>query len=302
MHQKSFERADRVFIGMPVFNGSRFIRDAIDSILSQTFTHWVLLISDNFSTDETGEICLRYCQEDPRLSYVKQPQNLGAVQNFKFLLEKASSEYFMWMACDDVLHPEYLGAAIANLDRCDRIGMFFSNIVNIDGHGAIVRRYPSMNRLSGEAGIKTVIRYVMSPEVMGKANLFYSVVRLPLYQLAWKASPLREEMPCSDMSFVLAALSRGGIAIDERVLFHKRYVRPDDTLDQPHEVQIGSVWRHHLHPKEFLNHFVLTVNALRGTNLALITCLAMMFRFMEVVAGRILLKVESLLMFRSHSG
>ena len=93
---------------MPVFNGEKFIKNAIDSILSQTFKNFELIISDNASTDSTSKICEEYALKDNRIRYFRQSQNFGAVKNFQFVLEQAKCEYFMWTAADDIRHKLFL--------------------------------------------------------------------------------------------------------------------------------------------------------------------------------------------------
>lgn len=97
-----------VSIGMPVYNGATTLEQAIESILTQTFHDFELIISDNASSDSTEEICRRYVAADPRVSYVRQPQNIGAENNFLFVMESASAPFFMWAAADDVRCPEYV--------------------------------------------------------------------------------------------------------------------------------------------------------------------------------------------------
>ena len=91
-----------VSIGMPVYNGETYIREALDSLLQQTFTDFELIISDNASTDGTGVICKEYAFGDSRIRYIRQATNLGAVGNFEFVLNEARGEYFMWAAHDDL--------------------------------------------------------------------------------------------------------------------------------------------------------------------------------------------------------
>lgn len=90
-----------VSIGMPVYNGEPFIREALDSLLDQTFTNFELIISDNASTDGTEAICREYASKDERIRYVRQTENRGALANFQFVLDEAVGEYFMWAAHDD---------------------------------------------------------------------------------------------------------------------------------------------------------------------------------------------------------
>lgn len=97
-----------VSIGMPVYNGEKYLRDALDSLLSQTFSDFELIISDNASTDNSGNICLEYASKDNRIRYIRQPDNIGAAANFKFVFDKAGSEYFMWAACDDIRSSNFI--------------------------------------------------------------------------------------------------------------------------------------------------------------------------------------------------
>src|SRR4051812_40201078 len=98
-----------VTIGMPVFNGARFLERAIDTTLSQDFTDFELVISDNASTDATEDICRSYLARDPRIRYERLPQNRGAAWNFGNVLVRAdpSSRYFKWSAADDEHAPNY---------------------------------------------------------------------------------------------------------------------------------------------------------------------------------------------------
>ena len=98
-----------VSIGMPVYNGEKYIREALDSLLAQTFTDFELIISDNASTDDTGVICREYAARDPRVRYVRQSENRGAMANFQPVLDKARDEYFMWAAANNRWDGAWLG-------------------------------------------------------------------------------------------------------------------------------------------------------------------------------------------------
>ena len=97
-----------VSIGMPVYNGEKSIREALDSLLAQTFTDFELIISDNASTDATESICREYAARDSRINYVRQKENIGGCANFQFVLDKAHGRYFMWAAADDVRSTDFI--------------------------------------------------------------------------------------------------------------------------------------------------------------------------------------------------
>ena len=97
-----------ITIGLPVCNGENYIREAIDSVLAQTFGDFDLLISDNASSDATENICRAYARRDPRIRYIRQESNIGAIANFKFVAGQARAPLFSWLAHDDRLRPEYL--------------------------------------------------------------------------------------------------------------------------------------------------------------------------------------------------
>lgn len=110
-----------VSIGMPVFNGERFIRQAVDSLLAQDHEHLELIISDNGSEDATAAICRQYAAKDPRVQFHRSPSNVGATANFNRVFELSSGDYFMWAAHDDFWAPEFVRTCLELLLERDSI-------------------------------------------------------------------------------------------------------------------------------------------------------------------------------------
>jgi glycosyltransferase involved in cell wall biosynthesis len=106
----------RISVTLPVFNGERYVAQAIRSILDQTYRDFELIISDNASTDRTEDICRCFVAQDERIRYVRQPRNIGASPNFNVCFALASGEYFKWAAHDDYLEPQYLAECVRALD------------------------------------------------------------------------------------------------------------------------------------------------------------------------------------------
>jgi len=105
-----------VSIGMPVFNGEKFIRKRLDSVIEQTFKDFELIISDNSSTDSTPVICEAYSKKDKRIRYFRQKKNMGATWNFNFVLQEAKFKYFVWAAVDDLWESNFLEKNIEILE------------------------------------------------------------------------------------------------------------------------------------------------------------------------------------------
>jgi len=132
----------RVSIGMPVFNGERFIRAAIESVLAQTFGDWELVISDNASTDNTPAIAREYAESDQRIRLLVQPENLGAAPNFNATFAATGGEYFMWLPHDDTIHPEWVAQCVAVLDTEPDVQLVYGQELSMDEHGEVVGERP----------------------------------------------------------------------------------------------------------------------------------------------------------------
>jgi glycosyltransferase involved in cell wall biosynthesis len=129
------ESAPRVSIGMPVYNAGRFLRAALDSILSQTFEDFELIISDNGSIDSTQEICKEYAAKDARIAYYRNDKNRGASWNYNRVTELAKGVYIKHAAHDDLLAPEYVARCVEVLDREPSVVLCYPRTTFIDEQG-----------------------------------------------------------------------------------------------------------------------------------------------------------------------
>ena len=131
-----------VTIGMPVYNGERFVRQAIESVLAQTFVDFELLISDNASTDGTANICSELAAKDTRIRLVRQSANIGAFRNFRHVTDHAAAPLLVWLAHDDVLDSGYTERCVQQMRSNDRSVLVSSDFLIIDeGGNAIGTEY-----------------------------------------------------------------------------------------------------------------------------------------------------------------
>jgi glycosyltransferase involved in cell wall biosynthesis len=131
----------RVSIGLPVFQGAKYLRDALDSIVAQTYGDFELLISDNGSTDETEDIVRSYAARDRRIRYARHGQNIGAAKNLNHVFQLATGEYFRWAAHDDILAPDCLAKCVEVLDGDRSVVLCHSRAKVIDERGSVIEEY-----------------------------------------------------------------------------------------------------------------------------------------------------------------
>lgn len=128
------EKRPLVSVGIPCYNRPDGLKRTLDCILGQTYKNLEIIISDNCSQNpEMKIIGETYCSRDERIRYIRQPENKGALNNFKFVLKEAKGEYFMWAADDDEWLPEFIEA----------------NVNNIKDAGSCFTGYIIRNRFSG---------------------------------------------------------------------------------------------------------------------------------------------------------
>lgn len=124
-----------VSIGIPVYNGGQHIRQAVESLLAQSYANCQLQISDNASTDDTEEICRFYLTKDARVRYHRNPSNVGMKENWRRVLQLASGDYFMWAACDDYWSPNYIETLVECLQAHPRAILAAGKTLYVDAQG-----------------------------------------------------------------------------------------------------------------------------------------------------------------------
>jgi glycosyltransferase involved in cell wall biosynthesis len=135
----------RVSICLPVYNGEKYLRECIRSILEQTFQNFELIISDNASTDGTGDICHAVVSCDHRVRYVRSDQNRGLAWNHNRAFDLARGSYVMWINHDDILAKDYLSRCFEVLEQDPGIVLCFTNSNDIDEKGNLIRKLELQN-------------------------------------------------------------------------------------------------------------------------------------------------------------
>lgn len=213
------DRPPRVSIGLPVYNGERFIRATIDSILAQTFTDFELVICDNASTDSTERICREYASRDNRIRYIRHARNLGPAGNYNSCFEHSRGEFFRWAAADDLIAPELLQLSVDALDRDSAAIGVYPNSREIDADGKPLFDHNTPVDLANPSAAQRLSSYVFVDHRQGAGAVLWSLVRCDVLR-RW--SPLKGSFPSADRVFMTNLLLSGRLLLLTPILFFNR--------------------------------------------------------------------------------
>lgn len=166
----------RLTFGIPVYNGERYLPDALRSIQGQTLTDIRIVISDNGSTDGTEEICRDAAGTDDRIRYLRSDINHGGIWNYRRVASACDTELFSYMAADDVKLPEFASETIAALDSAgDGAVLALPATSLIDGDGRV---YEDLNDSSLGLDAPTPHERVRNLLRTQAAHAMYGVMRV----------------------------------------------------------------------------------------------------------------------------
>jgi glycosyltransferase involved in cell wall biosynthesis len=142
----------KVSVCMPCYNRQDYIAEAIESVLSQSFRDFELIIVDNCSDDDTPKIVQKYADKDKRITFVRNPRNLGLCSSLNILLLTARGEYIKYCFSDDILAPECLDVFVNIMDKHPNVSLITSYSKYIGDNSGIRGEgfFPGTGELDGK--------------------------------------------------------------------------------------------------------------------------------------------------------
>jgi glycosyltransferase involved in cell wall biosynthesis len=137
------DKSPLVSIGMPLYNEERYLRQTLESLISQDYANFELIISDNRSVDGTSNICQEYAAKDQRVHYYRNEINIGAAGNFQRVFELAQGDYFVWVAGHDLWHRTFLSRCLEILSQDASIVLCYPQALWINTDGQPLGLIPS---------------------------------------------------------------------------------------------------------------------------------------------------------------
>ena len=131
----------KVSIGIPTYNrADGYFKETLESALAQTYPDIEIIVADNGSTDNTGELVASY--EDPRIKYYRQEKNIDPNDNFNFCLQQAKGDYFLLLHDDDLIDPDFVEACMKEARGRIDLGVIQSGTRLIDHKGRVLHESP----------------------------------------------------------------------------------------------------------------------------------------------------------------
>lgn len=155
-----------ISIVIPSYNGQKFIKEAIDSVISQSYKNWELILVDDGSKDQTAEIMKKYCNQYTNIFFCQHIKNLGVSSALNTGFKKAKGCYHSWISDDNIFKNDALEIMVKEIMSSDNIDIVYTNHDIIDEKGLFIN-----TNKAGEAR-KIVFRYVIGPCFLYKSSCY----------------------------------------------------------------------------------------------------------------------------------
>lgn len=211
----------KITIGIPVFNGEEFIAKTLYKLINQSYSNIEIIISNNKSTDKTLEIIQKYQKVDLRIKVINQSKHMKSVDNFRYLIDKSTGEYFMWLSHDDYFDNNYIENCLPYLQKDCAV---FGNVQYINEFGKNINKI--QNKRTFRFNNKSLInkfKYVFYPSLSGKMILFWSI--FPLHALKKHKKDLKNnfgDIDYFDLPFIYCCLDSINFISVQNIFFYKR--------------------------------------------------------------------------------
>ena len=259
------EQQPLVSVGIPSYNRPEGLRRTLECMTQQTYRHLEIIVSDNCSSsDATEKVVQEFIENDSRVRYHRQRKNIGAVNNFGYLLEQSEGAYFMWAADDDAWESTYVYDMLELLEKDESASVAFSFFdVHDMATGSVTDRYNDyLLELPSEDLYTRLKQFLLQPVEHGKANIIYGLMSREIALSAWRSVIGRQNgkvMPWAiDILFVFYLLSSGNLAIKREILTHTSQ-QPDSVGNQEIDKALSNKLRLYKLLKDYYHGFRKTI-------------------------------------------
>ena len=229
----------RVGIGATLYNRAKHLKEALDSLLGQSFSAFRLVLVDDGSTDETEQICREYAARDPRVTYVRNEQRLGMVGAWRRAFELAAGagdvEYFAWASDHDRWNEHWLRTLVEVLDTRPGVVLAYPLTQRISPEGAPLSKPARFFETVGMRDVRARWLEMSASRSVAAGDMVYGLARVD----AMKAAGVFREVLSPDRLLMAELTIQGEIRQVPQVLWYRRQfptgsiVRQRETLFRP---------------------------------------------------------------------
>lgn len=211
LNLKNMSKPPKLSILVPTYNYAAYLPQALQSVLTQDFSDFELIISDNASTDNTAEIIQMFLERDTRIRYIRQPQNYGMVANWNLCLQEARGEYVYFLFADDfLLDRGALSDFVATLDQHLEATLAVSPRIIVDTDGKLRWRADDLGKSGYYTGREAIQKCWAS-----SLNLIGEPSAVMLRKSAMKRGFSSQFKQLVDLEMWIYCLTQGGLVFLE---------------------------------------------------------------------------------------
>ncbi|HUT72264.1 MAG TPA: glycosyltransferase [Desulfatiglandales bacterium] len=220
-----------VCVGLPVYNGGRLLSQAIESILSQDFENIQLIISDNCSTDNTEEICLKYQKMDKRVHYYRLEENLGASKNFLNVFGLSNAPYYMWASHDDLRERSFISKCLEKIESDPSIALVYPQTKVLDANSRFLGIANDHLNTDQDNPIERFRHLIWE---IGMCNMFYGLYRTNIIKKvrSWGKTLFGDNLMLAEIALLGKIVQINDALFVRRLTRNYNYRSPDERNAQ----------------------------------------------------------------------
>lgn len=207
-----------VSVGIPVYNGENHLREALESLLAQTYQNFEILTSDNCSSDGTQTISEEFTARNSRVRYVSHSENRGASASYNYLVHHTTGKYFKWAGHDDLCRSDFLRKCIDQLERDISVCLAATKTTIIDQNSLEILKLDREFSASSDIFSVRVKDYSRFYESDRDANQVFGVYR----RSSLLKTSLIANYPASDLLLLGQIAMLGKVMLIDSPIFYRR--------------------------------------------------------------------------------
>lgn len=222
------EAKPKIVLGMTIYNKAQFIGEALDSILSQSYSEFKIVALDDASTDATASIMAKYVEQDSRITYIRNPTNIGQIANFRKAFQCAqqiepSIDYFAWVTDHDVWAAEWVEELLKCLEADPEAVLAYPETHAISGSGKTIPvKFPRFET-KGMSKAKRI--RASGLKIKGMGNMIFGLYRAD----ALANTSVYPHCSRPDGALFLQLSVLGSFIFVDKPLWHRRYADYDPS-------------------------------------------------------------------------